>query len=85
MIVNHNVSSYFCNFLRCSKLPNSEENVLHDAKHAQPLKDLCDLAESPAQMPFSLLVLFGVEKSGMHLKGALVAVYTQTVSNSFEH
>lgn len=70
---------------RYSRLPNPEENIFHDAKNAQPLKDLPYLAESPPQMPFSLLMLFGVEKRGMHLKGLLVAMYAQTVSNSFKH
>jgi len=71
--------------VRCSRLLNPEDNISHDAKNAQPLKDIPDLAESPAQMPFSLLMLFREEKRGVHLKGVLVAVYAQTMSNSFEH
>lgn len=83
-IMNCKVSSYFCNCLRCSRLPNSEENLLHGAENAQPMKDFPDLAEAPPQTPFSLM-LFGLEKSGMYLKGTLVAIYAQTASNSFKH
>lgn len=66
--MNHKVSSYFCNCLSCFRLPKSEENLLHDAENAQPMKNFPDLAEAPAQMPFSLM-LFGAEKRGMYLKG----------------